>query len=165
MNGAMKLGTSIARNLGAVVLAGALLVGTFAGMSYGGQGGIDEPEEITLLSQGGTFFGVHVEDSEGDDAGIDFSRDRVSDVEGNRVGTIRTRCLNGGIVWACTWIVSLRSGAYTEDGTVVLDGLFNGFNDESVAVTGGTGAYANVRGTATLTVIDDQFAWVLHLIP
>jgi hypothetical protein len=48
---------------------------------------------------------------------------------------------------------------------VVLDGLFNGFNDESVAVTGGTGAYANVRGTATLTVIDDQFAWVLHLIP
>jgi hypothetical protein len=165
MSGAVKVGTSIARNLGAVVLAAALLVSTLAGLSYGGQSGIDEPEEITLLSPGGTFFGVRVEDSEGNDAGIDFARDRVSDVDGNRVGTVRTRCLNGGIVWACTSIVSLRSGVHTEDGTVVLEGLFGGFNGESVAVTGGTGAYANVRGTATLTVIDDQFAWVLHLIP
>ena len=48
-------------------------------------------------------------------------------------------------------------------GTITVTGLFKGFSGEESAVVGGTGAYANVDGTAVASVEDDGFVLTVEL--
>lgn len=103
-----------------------------------------------------------------DDAGrrsatIDLFKGLLADVDGNEVGVHRCQCINSEIGWMCTHILNVKPGPYTQRGSVVITGNFRGFAGERLAVTGGTGAYADVNGYATATVDGENFVTTLYL--
>ena len=156
--------------VGVAVLAAALLVsGMLMGAAYGAGAGITEPQVIalTLGSEGGAGRGFSIEDETGRRTGhLDVLRETLLDAEGNQVGDLRSMFLSAKrVTWQDVAVLTLIDGPNTDEGTVTFMGTFDGFNGESMAVTGGTGAYENVRGTVTLSVIDDEFTYTLHLIP
>jgi len=137
-------------------LIGALLaMSLLVGVSKGETTRIDAPLTVELVSGEPLKELTH---------GIQHQlREEALDDSGARVGTIRWDCANGAD-WHCTVVYSLR-GSVDERGTVVAAGIFRGFTGETLAVTGGTGAYANVRGSIELSVGDDGFTHSLELIP
>jgi hypothetical protein len=144
------------RKIGVGTLVAALLVsGTLVGVSLGEPSRIDEPLVIEV-----TLGEVLAERSKGFVTQI---REEALDADGTRVGTIRWNCAFG-VDSHCTLVYGLR-GSEDERGTVVATGIFRGFNGESLAVTGGTGAFANVRGVVTLSVSDGDFTHTLDLTP
>jgi len=157
------------RKLMVGVIAASLLVsGGLVGVSYGQGGGITEPEVIELsfgfcepscrsypLSASGG----------GPAAQITLGKFTLFDVDGNRVGTIHESCVNSETgPWICTLIHKLKAGPHTERGTVVTNGTwsFDPVIAADFAITGGTGAYANVRGFATW---DEEGTYSLNLFP
>ncbi len=52
---------------------------------------------------------------------------------------------NPGLAWECTWTTILKNGSITVQGPFYDDG-----RDSKLAITGGTGRYANARGQMTL---------------
>jgi hypothetical protein len=97
---------------------------------------------------------------------IELFKGPLFDEDGNEIGVHRCQCINGsGFGWTCTHIFGLRPGPYTARGTVVITGLFRGFNGERNAITGGTGAYAGAAGFAIASVDDDAFVHTLYLMP
>ena len=64
--------------------------------------------------------------------------------------------------WECTWTTILEDGSITAQGPF-LDSL----EDSTLAITGGTGAYRNVRGEMTLHARNSAgtaFDFVFHVI-
>jgi allene oxide cyclase len=55
-----------------------------------------------------------------------------------------------GVAWECNWTVQLESGSITVAGT------FRDVGDSTLAVTGGTGAFADARGQMTLHPRNDE---------
>lgn len=157
----------MSRKLGIGILAAVMLLSGMVGVSFGG-GGITQPEVIKLINgEGVRDRDFALEDPDGKSTGsIWLLREPVVDVDGNAVGTFRIQCIHAsGIGRTCTDVAVLKPGPHTDAGTIVMTGLFRGFNGESLAVTGGTGAYANVRGHMTLTVEGGEFVRTLYLIP
>ena len=151
--------------VGATVSA-LLLSGAMVGISYGGAATIDEPTEIVLRS-GESLPGrdYPLRDTEGHKSGtIGALKERMIDADDATVGTLVWTCFKS-VAWTCTNVLTLKAGAFTEAGSIVMTGRFKGFTGESLAVTGGTGAYANVRGQATLTYVDDAWTTTLSLLP
>ena len=76
-----------------------------------------------------------------------------------------------GTGWMDTSVVTLRDGPHTSSGTVALTGFVKHdacyFCDEvcTLAVTGGTGAYENVRGHATVERIGEGLRMTLSPSP
>ena len=137
------------------LIAALLASGLLVGVSQGDTTRIAAPLTVELVS-GASLKEVT--------KGIQHQlREEALDDSGTRVGTIRWDCANGAD-WHCTVVYSLR-GSVDERGTVVAAGIFRGFTGESLAVTGGTGAYANVRGSIELSVGSDGFTHTLELIP
>jgi Dirigent-like protein len=156
-----------------VIAAALLLSGALVGVSYGGTGGITEPEviELSLDLCSKTCRGFELQDpifGRGT-AWIVASDDLLFDVDGTRVGRQSFQCTVSG-PWVCTYVITLKAGPYTEPGTVVTTGIYR-FSDppETLAVTGGTGAYENVRGYATMELVgagaDRHEVLTLNLIP
>jgi hypothetical protein len=144
------------KRIGVGVLVAALLVsGTMIGVSIGSPARIDQPQVIEV------FSGENL--AERSKGLVNQLREEALDVSGVRVGTIRWNCADGAD-WHCTLVYGLK-GSEDERGSVVATGIFRGFNGESLAVTGGTGAFANVRGVVTLSVGDGRFTHTLDLIP
>lgn len=140
--------------IGAVV--GVLLLsGVLAGVSYGDAARVTDPQVIELVS--GDIL------KEASQGMLTQLRESALDTEGARVGTIRWNCADGAD-WHCTLVYGLR-GSESERGSVVATGIFRGFSGESLAVTGGTGAFASVRGVVVLTVVDGGFVHTLDLTP
>jgi hypothetical protein len=158
------------RKLGVGVLAAALLMsGALVGVSFGGGGGITQPEVIELsLSICGrpNCTGWELRHAEWGRGGglITVARDPLFDADGTRVGSHRMQCVVGD--WQCNVVIELKAGPYTELGTVVTSGMFR-WESSTFAVTGGTGAYENVRGSATLEDPrgPDNAVLTLNLIP
>ena len=168
------MGRSIGRNSAVAVLAAALLVsGLFVGVSYGGGGGITEPQMIELTTVGcstddgdpATECAVYpLRDSEGQRSG-DIVRFKVPlwDVDGTQVGRGFLECIGAkGTGSMCTAVFSLKEGPYTDLGTIVSTGV-GGLPPR--AITGGSGAYLNVRGEITGETVGDDFVLTLNLIP
>jgi len=142
------------RKLSVGALAAALLMsGALVGASFGGGGGITQPEVIELSL---TICGRpnctgwelrHAAWGRGTGL-ITVARDPLFDVDGTRVGSQHAQCVVGD--WMCTYVLELKAGPYTELGTVVTTGIYRFDEGSTLAVTGGAGAYENVRGTATL---------------
>lgn len=148
----------------------AIAVGWLAGTSVAAGNGITEPTVIALSSTGATDTGSKayiLRDTDGRRSGnISVFREPLLDADANHVGNARVECVSArGVAWYCTTIATLHAGPFTQEGTIVYTGLFRGFNGEELAVTGGTGAYQNVRGYATLTVQGGLFVQTLYLIP
>jgi hypothetical protein len=138
----------------AIAVAGLLTAGV-AGLAAGQGGGLTEPTSMQLRSTGVIAEAKGGQIVEG-----------AADADGSAVGKIYWDCTNAeDVAWFCDAVIALDDAAASGAGTIVVQGLFDGFNGESLAVTGGTGAYANARGSATLSLKDDAFTWDLDLIP
>lgn len=159
------------RKLSIGVLAAALLLsGALVGVSFGGGGGITQPEVIELsltICGRPNCTGWELRHAAWGRRGgglVTSARDPLFDVDGTRVGRQSQRCVVG-IEWFCTYIVTLEDGPYTDGGTVVATGIYGFDEGSTLAVTGGTGAYENVRGFATLEDPRGEDALTLHLTP
>lgn len=101
----------------------------------------------------------------GDDAGniLTFANDVFDAADARKVGSDQGSCVRTvvGKAWECTWTTFLPSGQIT------VEGPFYDAGDSVLAVTGGTGAYRNVRGEMELKYRNPagtEFDFVFHLI-
>jgi hypothetical protein len=132
------------------MLAPALLMsGALVGVSFGGGGGITQPEviELSLDLCGDSCRGFELRDpvfGRRGKAWITLSQDPLLDVDGNQVGFQSELCTvsygpRGGTPWVCTFLLKLKAGPHTERGTVVTTGIYRFSDPTRFAVTGGTG--------------------------
>ena len=168
------MGKPIGRNGAVAILASALLVsGLFVGVSYGGGGGITEPQVIELVTNGcatndndpATECRVYrLKDTDGERSGEIFRfKVPLQDTDGNPVGRGYLECSGSkGTGQTCTLVLSLKPGPFTELGTIVSTGV-NSLPPS--AITGGSGAYLNVRGDMTGEDQNDGFHLFVNLIP
>ena len=165
---------SIARKAGiGAVAATLLLAGLFAAAAFARGGGITEPQVIELVTVGcATNDGdpatdcrvFELRDTDGHRSGTIFRfRVPVLDVDGNAVGRVYLHCDGAkGTGQTCTSVLSLKPGPHTERGTIVSTGV----NQlPPAAITGGSGAYLNVRGDVTGEEQSDGFHIFVNLIP
>jgi allene oxide cyclase len=101
----------------------------------------------------------------GDDAGniLTFANDVFDAADAHKVGSDQGSCVRTvvGKAWECTWTTFLQSGQIT------VEGPFYDAGGSVLAVTGGTGAYRNVRGEMELKYRNPagtEFDFVFHLI-
>jgi hypothetical protein len=152
------------------VLASALVVsGLLMGVSYG-SAGITVPTEIQVFiadEDAATSHSYPLREADGTRSGhLSTYKDLSEDVDGNPIGKVRVVCIDSaGVMLQCFGVATIKAGPHNEAGTITFYGNFSGFNGEVQAVTGGTGAYENARGTVTNTVIDDQLVRVFSLLP
>lgn len=153
------------RTRGAAIGVTALLAVALIGGVAGAQGSDATPRVIELVSSGNISEAATASTPEGG-VGSTLLKERLLDADGQEVGTAVWHCTSAEeVAWVCEAYLDLGPGAYTADGAIVAQGLFEGFSGESLAVIGGTGAYADARGEATLAVVDDAFTWHLELMP
>jgi allene oxide cyclase len=101
----------------------------------------------------------------GDDAGniLTFANDVFNAADTQKVGSDEGSCVRVvvGEAWECTWTTFLPKGQIT------VEGPFYDASDSTLAITGGTGAYRNVRGEMELKYHNPagtKFDFVFHLI-
>jgi len=123
-------------------------------------------------SEGGTIHVVEhattdavTNGTAGDDAGniLTFANDVFNAADTAKVGTDQGYCVRIVVSksWECNWTTFLPGGQIT------VEGPFLDTGDSVVAITGGTGAYRNVRGSMDLKFHNPagtQFDFVFHLI-
>src|SRR5437660_12274946 len=123
------------------------------------------------LHRGGTIHVVEhattdaVTNGSGDSAGniLTFANDVFDSANANKVGSDQGSCVRTvvGKAWECMWTTFLPAGQIT------VEGPFYDASDSTVAITGGTGAYRNVRGSMELKYRNQagtEFDFVFHLI-
>ena len=143
------------QKLGIAAAVAALMVsGLLVGVSNGDEGAT-AGAQVTELASGE----VLAERSGGISSQI---REEALDLNGERVGTIRWNCANG-TDWHCTVVYGLK-GSPGMRGSLVAMGIFRGFSGESLAVVGGTGAYAGAGGVVTLETSGDDFTHTFDLV-
>jgi allene oxide cyclase len=93
---------------------------------------------------------------------LTFSNDVFDQSDSTRVGSDQGYCVRliVGESWECNWTTLLANGQIT------VEGPFYDTHDSVVAVTGGTGAYANVRGSMELKsrAGGTEYDFIFHLI-
>jgi hypothetical protein len=153
-----------------VIATALLLSGGLVGVSVAGGQGIEQPEviELSLDVCGAKCKGYALRDpifGQGNGF-MTLSRDPVFDVDGNKVGNQDESCVvSKGTAFVCSYVITLKDGQHTQAGTVVTTGIYLFDDPTTFAVTGGTGAYANVRGYAALETSGGQEFLTLNLIP
>ena len=94
---------------------------------------------------------------------LTFANDVFDTADAKKVGTDQGYCIRivVGKTWECNWTTFLPNGQIT------VEGPFSDNGDTTVAITGGTGAYRNVRGSMELKYHNPagtEFDFVFHLI-
>ena len=93
---------------------------------------------------------------------LTFANDVFDSSDVSKVGSDQGYCVRMvvGQSWECNWTTLLRRGQIT------VEGPFYDTRDSVLAITGGTGAYANARGQMELKSLagGTQFAFIFHLI-
>ena len=101
-------------------------------------------------------------DSPGDQ--LPFANPVFDATNAHRVGSDQGNCVRASATqgrWECMWTTFLAKGQITVEGP-----FRDAFPTTALAVTGGTGAYRNARGTMTLHArADGNFDFVFHLQP
>jgi allene oxide cyclase len=81
---------------------------------------------------------------EGDSVGdvLTFANEVYDEANETQVGTDSGYCIRTavGVGWECFWTMTL------EDGQIMVQGPFSDTGDSTMAIIGGTGAYANAGG-------------------
>ena len=158
------------------LVSAVLLVGTLVGISYGGGGGITQPEEIVLTHSicGKDARCEYFEFTPKSGAFGQLIQGLVPllDVDGNVVGKTHAQVVTvQGAGSIATVVETLKDGPHTSRGSVTLTGFVQRggcyFGEQvcTFAVTGGTGAYINGRGHATLEAVGKKIRTTLSLIP
>ena len=123
-------------------------------------------------SEGGTIHVIEHATSDAvtngtanDSAGniLTFANDVFDSADAKKVGTDQGYCIRivVGKTWECNWTTFLPNGQIT------VEGPFSDNGDTNVAVTGGTGAYRNVRGSMELKYHNPagtEFDFVFHVM-
>lgn len=90
--------------------------------------------------------------AKGDSAGdlLTFANEVFDEKDANKVGSDTGWCIRtvAGKSWECFWTLTLP------DGQITVEGPFLDAGDSVMAVTGGTGKYAGVRGEMSLHARD-----------
>ena len=101
----------------------------------------------------------------GDDVGniLTFGNEVFNSADTQQVGTDQGSCVRivVGESWECSWTTFLPKGQIT------VQGPFSDTGDSVLAITGGTGAYRNVRGEMELKYHNPagtKFDFVFHVI-
>ena len=85
---------------------------------------------------------------EGDSVGdtLGFANEVFDETNTNKIGTDNGFCVRTavGAAWECAWTLTLSNGQIT------VQGPFLDAGDSTLAITGGTGAYSQARGSMTL---------------
>jgi allene oxide cyclase len=93
---------------------------------------------------------------------LTFNNDVFDQSDSTKVGSDQGYCVRlvVGESWECNWTTFLSNGQIT------VEGPFFDTHDSVVAVTGGTGAYRNVRGEMELKsrAGGTEFDFIFHLI-
>lgn len=93
---------------------------------------------------------------------LTFTNDVFDKSNSHKVGGDQGYCVRMvvGESWECVWTTSLPRGQIT------VEGPFYDTHDSVLAITGGTGAYANARGSMELRsrAGGTEFAFIFHLI-
>jgi allene oxide cyclase len=151
-------------------LAATLAAGMFAGAiiqaaAFGGETpSISGPTTIHVIEHARTDT-VTDTGATGDSTGdlLTFHNPVFDRANANRVGADQGQCVRiaVGVSWECTWTTKLTGGHIT------VEGPFYDARNSTVAITGGTGAYRNARGSMLLEARagGTQFDFVFHLIP
>ena len=147
----------------AAVLASALTAGAMAIGS--GSGGIVSPIRIHVVERPVTDQVIDIGaagDSPGDQ--LPFANPIYDARTKHKVGSDQGNCLRASTSqgrWECSWTTFLRHGQITVEGP-----FRDAFPTTVLAVTGGTGAYRNVRGQMVLhTRKDGNFDFIFKLQP
>ena len=149
----------------AASLAGGLVIGLMLGMSglVGGQS--ESPSgDMTVVERAVTDAVVDLAPT-GDSIGdlLAFGNDLYDPGNATVIGRDEGSCFrtNPGLAWECTWSNLLK------DGSITVQGPFpDSLEDSELAITGGTGAYADASGTMTLHSRNDkgtEFDFIFHL--
>jgi len=101
----------------------------------------------------------------GDSAGniLTFANDVYDAADAHKIGSDQGYCVRTvvGAAWECNWTTFLPGGQIT------VEGPFSDTGDTVVAVTGGTGAYRNTRGSMQLiyhNAAGTKFDFVFNLV-
>jgi hypothetical protein len=93
---------------------------------------------------------------------LTFTNDVFDPSDSTQVGSDQGYCVRlvVGVSWECNWTTFLGGGQIT------VEGPFFDTHDSVVAVTGGTGSYASVRGSMELKsrAGGTEFDFIFHLI-
>lgn len=124
-----------------------------AAVSIGLSAGPVAAEALTLtLVERATTDVVTDTGAAGDSAGdiLTFANEIYDETDTKLIGTDNGWCVRtvAGKAWECFWTLTLS------DGQVTVAGPFYDAGDSVLAVTGGTGAYANARGQMKLHARD-----------
>ena len=126
----------------AVVAAACLGVGLLAGLASAA-----EMEKLTVVERA-TADVVTDTGAEGDSVGdiLTFANEVFDEADAKRIGTDNGWCVRTAVgkAWECFWTLTL------DQGQITVAGPFYDAGDSMLAVTGGTGAYAGVRGEMKL---------------
>jgi hypothetical protein len=144
------------------VIIGLVLAATLAG---GGATLAKGESDFTVVERATTDLVIDVGET-GDTLGdmLAFGNDLYDPENAAVVGRDQGQCFRSspGLAWECVWTNIL------EDGSIAVEGPFyDDLRDVDLAITGGTGAYADAEGTMTLHARDEagtelDFTFHLH---
>jgi hypothetical protein len=145
-------------------LAGAGLAAGAAALASGSQG-LSHPTRIKVVERAVTDQVIDIGpkgDSPGDQ--LPFANPVFDARNRVRVGSDEGNCVRASATqgrWECMWTTFLPKGHVTVEGP-----FRDAFPTSVLAVTGGTGAYANARGQMVLHARKDgNFDFIFHLQP
>ena len=145
--------------------AGAVATGVaLADRGSGGHGNRHHGRVVHVIEHATTDSISNQGGGPGDAVGniLTFSNDVFDQSDSTKVGSDQGYCVRliVGESWECNWTTFLARGQVT------VEGPFYDTHDSVVAITGGTGAYANVRGSMELKSRSGgtEFDFIFHLI-
>jgi len=148
-----------------LIVAGAVAAGVaLADRGGGGHGKGHHGKVVHVIEHATTDVVTNQGDGAGDVVGdiLTFTNDVFDRTNSSKVGSDQGYCvrMNVGVSWECVWTTILSRGQLT------VEGPFYDTRDSVLAITGGTGKYANVRGSMELKsrAGGTEFDFIFHLI-
>jgi allene oxide cyclase len=148
-----------------LVVAGAVAAGVaLADRGGGGHGNGHHGKVLHVIEHATTDAVTNQGDGAGDVVGdiLTFTNEVFDKTDTSKVGSDQGYCvrMTVGESWECVWTTILGRGQLT------VEGPFYDTRDSVLAITGGTGKYANARGSMELKsrAGGTEFDFTFHLI-
>ena len=126
---------------------------------------VSEPMRIHVIEHATTDTVIDADQSGSDTTGdlLTFHNAIFDASDTHHVGRDQGDCIRINVArgtWECRWVTWVQGGSLT------VEGPFYDTHDSVAAITGGTGAYANVRGSMELKSRSGgtEFDFIFHLI-
>ena len=148
-----------------LTVAGAVAAGVaLADRGGGGHGKGHHGKVVHVIEHATTDAVTNQGDGAGDVVGdiLTFTNEVFNQMDTSKVGSDQGYCvrMTVGESWECVWTTILSRGQLT------VEGPFYDTKDSVLAITGGTGKYANARGSMELKsrAGGTEFDFIFHLI-